>query len=130
MRVHTTNYQNAFIEVAGDCPVSRAEEPPVREPPSAARIQFEMVIAAPYRYTSDDVLYESGGRRRGVSRAEFFARGQPCFRASPLARRYGWGVHSDGDGRIALVAVESERYRELARSGDLTHLVAMRSRRG
>ncbi|MEV4649453.1 DUF6157 family protein [Saccharopolyspora sp. NPDC049357] len=130
MPVHTTNYANTFIEVAADCPVAQAEEPPLRATPSVARIQFDMLIADPYRHTSDDVVYESNGRRRGLSRDEFFAKGQPCLRASALTKRYGWGVHSDAEGRIALVPAGSDRYRELAADPELQHVSAMRSSRG
>lgn len=129
MSVHTTNYANAFIAVAEDCPVTHAEEPPLREPPSVARTQFDMLIAAPYRYTSDDVIYESHGKRKGLSREEFFSKGQPCFRASPLTKRYGWGVHCDSGGRIALVPAGSDRYRELTDDPALQQVRAMRSSR-
>ncbi|TDD81276.1 hypothetical protein E1202_29245 [Saccharopolyspora karakumensis] len=129
MPVHTTNYANTFIEVAADCPVAQAEEPPLRTTPSVARIQFDMLVADPYRHTSDDVVYESNGRRRGLSREEFFAKGQPCLRASPLTKRYGWGVHHDADGRIALVPAGSDQYRELAADPSLQHVNAMRSSR-
>ncbi|MDI2027487.1 DUF6157 family protein [Saccharopolyspora sp. TS4A08] len=129
MGAHTTNYTDTFIEVAVDCPVAQAEEPPLRASPSVARVQFDMLVNAPYRHTSDDVVYESQGRRKGLSREEFFAKGQPCLRASPLTKRYGWGVHSDSRGRIALVPAGSPRYRELADDPSLTHVTAMRSRR-
>lgn len=130
MKRHTTNYTNAFIEVAGDCPAHQGQEPPVRQQQSVARVQFEMLIENPYRYTSDDVIFESTGKRRGLSREEFFSKGQPCFRASPLTKRYGWGVHCDEDGRIALVAMESAEYRAFAADADLQHVMAMRSGRG
>lgn len=129
MPVHTTNYAAAFIAVAEDCPVAKAEEPPLREPPSVARIQYDMLIAAPYRHTSDDVIYESQGKRRGLSREEFFSKGQPCLRASPLTKRYGWGVHCDAEGRIALIPTGTQEYQELAADPALTHVPAMRSRR-
>jgi len=126
MKRHTTNYADAFIEVAEDCPVRAAEAPPPKEPKSAARLAYEMLIGSPYRYTSDDVLYAANGEPKGVSREAFFSKGQPCFRASALAKRYGWGVHSDREGRIALYAVESEDYRRLASQQGVRHLRAMR----
>ena len=130
MKRHTTNYTSAFIEVAEDSPAHQGQEPPVRQQPSVARVQFEMLIENPYRYTSDDVIFESTGKRRGLSREEFFSKGQPCFRASPLTKRYGWGVHCDESGRIALVAVESTEYRAFTADADLQHVTAMRSSRG
>ena len=127
MSNHSTNYINVFIEAAEDCPVAAAVAPPAKEPRTAAQIEYEMPIDSPYRYTSDDVLYESNGRRRGISREDFFAKAQPCFRASALGKKYGWGVHCDKDGKIAIYAVESEEYQRLAGDGGVKHIKAMRS---
>ena len=68
-----------------------------------------------------------GGKRKGISRKDFFSKGQACFRASPLTKRYGWGVHSDSEGKIAIYPVESKEYKKLAGDENLTHLRAMRS---
>jgi len=129
MERHTTNYADTFIGVAEDCPVQIAEAPPEKEPKSLARLEYEMLIGHPYQYTSDDVIYETKGKRMDVSREAFFAKGQPCFRASALAKRYGWGIHSEKDGTIALYAVESEDYRRFAADGSIRHLRAMRQGR-
>lgn len=86
-----------------------------------------MLAGNPYKYTSDDVLFESNGARRGISRAEFFSKGQACFRSSALAKRYGWGIHSDADGRIAIYAVGSNEYNRLSLDASLKHLKALRS---
>ncbi len=135
--MHTTNYYDTFIEVADDCPVSRAEVPPSRAgQKSAANLQFEIVHRNPYQFTSDDVLFEVFARKHDLAGSEkeegrnvFFSKGQPCFRASPLPKKYGWGVHSDTEGKIALVAVESDNYQKLAEDKNLRHTKAMRSKR-
>jgi len=126
----TTNYYETFIAVADDCPVEQGVIPPSKEPKSIAQIEYEMVIDHPYRYTSDDVLYAANGQRRGISREEFFSKGQACFRASPLCKRYGWGVHADKEGRIALYALESEEYKRCMQDDRLKQVKAMRSKRG
>jgi hypothetical protein len=126
----TTNYYETFIGIADDCSVVRAEIPPSKEPKSIAQIEYEMVIDRPYEYTSDDVLYAANGERRGISQEEFFSKGQPCFRASPLTKRYGWGVHSNKEGKIALYAIESDDYKRYAEDDSLKQLKAMRSKRG
>jgi hypothetical protein len=137
--MHTTNYHNAFIAVAEDCPVKAAEIPPVKDDAkTVANLQFEMVIDNPYRYTSDDVLFRVFATRNKISgkaaldaeKEKFFSKGQPCFRASPLTKRYGWGVHSDEKGRIALYPMESAEYKKLSKDKSLEHFKAMRSKRG
>jgi hypothetical protein len=124
---HTTNYHNAFIAVADDCPATTGLVPPARDPRSVAQIQYELVIDHPYEFTSDDAMYVSNGERRGISREDFFARGQACFRASPLTKRYGWGVHSNAEGKIALYPVNSEQYTALANDPDVDQVRGMRS---
>jgi len=127
MKQHTTNYFDTFISVAEDCPAQTAEIPPLKEPKSAARLEYEMLIYSPYRHTSDDVIYQTKGKPKGISWEDFFSKGQPCFRASALAKRYGWGVHSDGDGKIAIYAIESAEYQRLAADEAVAHIEAMRS---
>lgn len=136
--MHTTNYTNTFIEIAEDCPTGAAEIPPLREgkPPTVARLHFDLVADTPYRHTSDDIIFGTHATRNGIpdadlaaAREQFFSKGQACLRASPLAKRYGWGIHHDAEGRVALVPAGSEEYDRLAADPDLAHLKAMRSKR-
>lgn len=134
--MHTTNYYNTFIEVAEDCPITAAEMPPQKSEKTAANIQFEMIIDHPYKYTSDDVLFQVFALKNKVSaqqskteREKFFSKGQPCFRSSPLTKRYGWGVHSNDKGKVAIYPMESSEYKKFAKDKSLTHLKAMRSSR-
>ncbi len=93
----TTNYYHTLIEVAEDCPATAGEAPPVRGgKKSVAALQFELLVDRPYELTSDDVLFAVFAARQEVAeadlaeeRARFFARGQPCFRASPKTARFG-----------------------------------------
>jgi hypothetical protein len=134
----TTNYYNTFIEIAEDSPAGAAEIPPHREgqPPTVARLHFDLAAEAPYSRTSDDVIFTTHATRAGISdddlaaaREQFFSKGQACLRASPLAKRYGWGIHHDAEGRVALVPAGSEEYERLAADPGVTHLKAMRSKR-
>lgn len=119
--MHTTNAARLFVTVAADTRATTASTPPPRDPPSVAARCHTMIAEAPYTHTSDDVLFTVYADRaaipdaeRLVARAAFFSKGQPCFRASPLTKQYGWGVHHDADGRIALVPMESAAYAQLA----------------
>ena len=137
MKVHTTNYVNAFIEIAEDCPTKSAEMPPVKgDAKTIANYQFEMLYDHPYKYTSDDVIFGVYSTRNDIkktelkeARAQFFSKGQPCMRTSPLTKRYGWGVHSNEDGKIALYACESLEYKKYAKDKKLEVVKAMRSKK-
>ncbi|MBI5535732.1 MAG: hypothetical protein HY898_23575 [Deltaproteobacteria bacterium] len=116
-RIHSTNYFDTFITVAPDCAASGGTVPlPCQEPTIAARV-FRMVREHPYEFTSDDVIFTVWADRRGIptedrakARAVFFSKGQPCLRCSDLVKKYGWGIHADGRGRIALVGINTPEY--------------------
>jgi uncharacterized protein DUF6157 len=115
--MHSTDYFDTFIAVAEDCVAPGATVPPERTPASVAERTFRLIADSPYRYTSDDVVFTVWADRRAIpetgraaARAEFFATGRPCLRSSDLGKRYGWGIHSDSNGRVALVPLHSDDY--------------------
>ncbi|WP_353719363.1 DUF6157 family protein [Dyadobacter sp. 676] len=137
MKVHTTNYENAFIEVAEDCPAAGGEVPPMKsDSKTVAAIQYEMISKNPYKFTSDDVIFQVFAERKDLTESEleearkqFFSRGQACMRASPLTKRYGWGVHHDENGKIALYACDSPEYKKFIEESSVKKVKAMRSSR-
>jgi len=129
--------RDTFVLVADDCPAAASEPPPLREgPKTLARLQYELLSERPYALTLDDLdaavhfakneVPEDG---REAERSALLAKGRPCMRASPLTKRYGFGAHHDSEGRIALVPVESERYRALGEEAGLSVVRAMRNKR-
>ncbi|MFA6058170.1 MAG: DUF6157 family protein [Taibaiella sp.] len=137
MTIHTTNYTDTFIAIADDSPTTQGEVPPTKgETRSVANIQYEIISKHPYKYTSDDVLFQVYAERNDRTKSEFakareqfFSKGQPCFRASPLTKRYGWGVHADKDGKIALVGSETNAYKKFLNDKSLKVVKAMKSKR-
>lgn len=135
MKIHSTNYQNTFIDLAEDCPVNEGQVPPLKgENKSVANLQFDMIIKHPYKYTSDDILFTVYAERNNIpksqlkeAREQFFSKGQPCLRTSPLTKRYGWAVHSDDKGKVALYAAGSNEYKKLLKDKSLKVVKAMRS---
>ncbi|MCD8741911.1 DUF6157 family protein [Mucilaginibacter roseus] len=135
--MHTTNYYNTFIQVADDCPVTVAEVPPVKgDHKTIANIQFNMMAYHPYEFTSDDVVFEAYARKNNISGAEkqaareqYFLKGQACLRSSTLAKRYGWGIHSNADGKVAIYGLGSKEYVQCSHDKTLKQLKAMRSKR-
>jgi hypothetical protein len=132
--MHSTNYFNAFILVADDCPAKEGKMPPVKaEAKTIANLQFEMLYERPYQYTSDEVLFDVYTRRKKLlpeaieqARAQYFSKGQPCFRASPLTKQYGWGMHANSAGKIAIFGVESTEYQNFLENDGLRKIKAMR----
>lgn len=134
--MHTTNYANAFIEVADDCKAEIGVTPPEKQEKTIARMHFEMIHDHPYRYTSDEVVFavyaaknRSDPAQQENRKAEFFSKGQPCLRSSPLGKSYGWGIHFDDESKMAIYARETEAYAKLKNDTSLKHFRAMKNSR-
>lgn len=137
------NYYNTFITVSADCPADKGTVPPDRkEKKTKAGIEYALLSENPYTYTQEKLLYEVHIRHkeipqeelaaRGVEiREEFYRKPKPCFRASMLPKKFGWGIHFDQEGKMALVPMESELYRDFANGekGEVKLLAAMRNSR-
>jgi hypothetical protein len=136
MKPHTTNYTNTLIEVAEDCPISKAQIPPEKKEKTLAHLQYEKLIKSPYIYSSDDIVFECYVIKNDISenekqeeREKFFSKGQPCLRCSPLAKKYGFGIHHNSEGKVALFPMESKEYQALLNNSSITKIKAMRSKR-
>lgn len=134
--MHTTNYINTFIEIAEDCPVSQAETPPEKTIKTLALLQYEQILKNPYQYTSDDIVFECYALKNDISNDErketrilFFSKGQPCLRSSPLAKRYGFGIHHNEEGKVAIFPVESREYQKFLTDPAIKKVKAMRSKK-
>ena len=132
MGIHTTNYVDTFIEVSDDTKVNCGTQPPSKDKKTVAEMQYELISKNPYKYTSDDVLFQVYADKNDLIEAEykqareqFFAKGQPCFRASPLTKNYGFGVHCDGNGQIAIYGMETPEYEKFATDVNLKRVKAM-----
>jgi hypothetical protein len=136
VKIHTTNYKNTFIEIAPDSPVSKSEIPPVKQYKTLANIQFEMIANNPYRFSSDDVMLECYMQKNNIPETEkldaekdFFSKGQACFRCAALTKRYGFGIHHNAEGKIALYPIESNEYENFLKDDSIIKVKAMRIKR-
>ncbi len=122
--MYSTNYFDVFIEVAEDTKAKEGIVPPLKaDKKSVANYEYEMVSKNPYKYTSDDLFFSVYAQRNDLPKSRFrkerelfFSKGRPCFRASPLTKAYGWGVHSDKDGKVAIYGVDSKEYAKFVRN--------------
>lgn len=127
--------RHCFITPAPDCPLDRSKAPPLKARRSRARIEYDLLADAPYRFTHltlshrvhEDMARDAG--KVALDFATFHAKGQPCLRASALTKRYGWAVHYDSEGRIALVARDSPAWQEFVADDALPKAAGMRSKR-
>lgn len=133
----STNYENTLIEIAEDSTAKVGQIPPLRgEKKSIANYEYELISSNPYKYTSDEIKFKIHVIRFEIKMANqkaerdlYFSKGQPCFRASPLPKIYGWGVHFDGEGKIAIFGANSKEYSKLLKDESTTKVKAMRSKK-
>ncbi|MDO5523033.1 MAG: DUF6157 family protein [Bacteroidia bacterium] len=137
MKQHSTNYFDTFIEVAEDTKVTQGTKPPSKgDNKTVAEMQYDMIAGNPYKYSSDDVFFRVFADRNNIpedeykpAREQFFSKGQPCFRASPLTKTYGFGIHSNSEGKIALCGMESDDYRKFVDDANIKKVKAMKSKK-
>jgi hypothetical protein len=131
------NYYDTLIEVADDCPVAEAQVPRARgAKKTKALVEFELLVNRPYEYTEEDIAFETYAVLHDIPKAtwpverdKFLSKGHPHLRVSALPKRYGWGVHNNPEGKIALIAVESRLYKQLLNDPRITKIKAFRSSR-
>ncbi|MDQ1097592.1 MULTISPECIES: DUF6157 family protein [Chryseobacterium] len=133
-KIHSTNYFDTFIEVAEDTKRNGSMKPPAKDKKTVAEMQYDYIAGHPYQYTSDDVLFQVFADRNDLTKAEykeareqFFSKGQPCFRASPLTKMYGFGIHSNSEGKIALYGMDTEDYQKFLADPKVKKIKAMKS---
>jgi hypothetical protein len=115
-------FRDTFVRIAADCPEASGIEPPCRCGKKPVHlIQFELLLGQPHHFTHESPVVESELLREpptGETRAEVLGRIRakplPYLRCSPLAKRYGWGFHFDGEGKIGIHPAGSGSYRKLA----------------
>ncbi|MFF3926350.1 DUF6157 family protein [Paenibacillus lactis] len=137
------NYYDTFITVAPDCPAETGTKPPDKKSgKTKPGIEFELLEHHPYVYTQEDLLFEVHIRHKNIPEAElaerreqireeFFRKPQACMRASMLPKKYGWGLHFNEKGQIAIVPMESPDYQRFVEgaNGKVKLLAAMRNKK-
>ena len=130
------NYYNTLIEIAEDSPATKAEVPkPKGGKKTKPVIEYEMIANHPYKYTEEDIAFETYAVLHNIPKAvwpkerqTFLSKGHPHLRVSALAKRYGWGIHNNAEGKVALIAVNSLKYEKLMKDPRTTKIKAFRSK--
>ena len=115
--MENVDYTSTFITVAPDTSAVAGVEP---SGTTIAATTFSLIASSPYALRSSDVIFQVWATRHDVDPssadewAAFYSTSHACLRSSDLGKRYGWGIHADADGRLAVYAVGSAAYEALA----------------
>ncbi|MFF2752993.1 DUF6157 family protein [Psychrobacillus sp. NPDC058041] len=131
------SYKNTLILISEDSPVTSAVIPMSKnEKPTIAYIEYDLIYNNPYKYTQEDVQFKTYLIKNQIKsnqleelREQFFATPKACFRASSLVKKYGWGIHYDEEGKVAIYDANSDMYKQFLQLGTITVLKGMRSKR-
>ncbi|MGG6362539.1 DUF6157 family protein [Peribacillus frigoritolerans] len=131
------SYKNTLIIISEDSKVSSGKVPVIKNgKPTIAYIEHDLINNNPYKFTQEDVQFKTyliknqmEAENAAELREQFFSKSKACFRASPLVKNYGWGIHYNNQGKIAIYDVNSEMYNQLLKQDDITKLKGMRSKR-
>ncbi|WP_433943131.1 DUF6157 family protein [Paenibacillus sp. SN-8-1] len=137
------SYRNTFIVISTDCPVTTSTVPvSSRAKKTVYEIEFDLLSNNPYRYTEAELIYEIHIRHKELEEAyvlahadeiweDLFRKPHPCLRASQLPKKFGWGIHYNEEGRIAIYGMDTDEYGRFTEpgKGKPTLVPAMRSRR-
>jgi hypothetical protein len=99
-------------------------------------VEYGLLVEHPYTCTEEDIAFEVYAVLHEIPKAswpkereKFLSKGHPHLRVSALAKRYGWGMHNNAEGKVALIAVESPEYKRLLKDPRTTKVKAFRSTR-
>jgi len=79
---------------------------------------FDVLINHPYQYKQSEVFYEVHITRLKKDPNSLKMESYKLQR-SELCSLWGWGIHGDSKGRLALIPVESKKYVELVTNGSV-----------
>ncbi|MCJ8008614.1 DUF6157 family protein [Lederbergia wuyishanensis] len=131
------SYKNTLITISEDSKVTSAKVPVAKnDKPTVASIEYDLIKNSPYKYTQDDIQFKTYLIKNQIEeinvdelREQFFSKPKACFRASPLVKNYGWGIHYDDEGKVAIYDVDSETYQQLLDQDEIMKVKGMRSKR-
>jgi hypothetical protein len=109
--IRATPVREELIEVATDTSAVRGEVPSDSGiSKTIARISYEVLADNPYRFDEREFYHEVHVVRRGRTNLKIE---NYNIKRLALVKKYGWGIHRNAHGKLALVACESSRYKEL-----------------
>src|SRR5713226_200745 len=107
------NYYDTLIEVADDCPATEGQAPQARGgKKTKAVVEYEMLVKHPYKYTEEDVAFETYAVLHDIPKAiwpkerkKFLSKGHPHLRVSALTdpSQIAW-IQCRGEIKLGLPA--------------------------
>ena len=106
--------KETLITVAEKCPANHGMEPSTNRAEKTVTMHYhDLFIENPYCFTYEQAKREVHENRRGKTDLKL---NSYDMRRSELCKVWGWGVHQDKNGKLALVGCETDEYRRSPRN--------------
>ena len=105
------NRKNVLIEIAEDCGIKRGTIPETeKSSDTITMIQYDELSKNPYKYNEYEFQKQVHHIRREKPELNI---DKYDIRRSELCKKYGWGIHINEEGKVALVGAETDQYKAL-----------------
>ena len=101
-----------LIMVSADSPHKKGTPPVSRKPDAIVMIEYDELINNPYKYTYEGLKHQVHIVRRKKKAGELKLDSYRLTR-SQLLKEWGWGIHIDRNGKLALLGCETPKYKQL-----------------
>ena len=130
MAKRETPYTNMLVTVAPDSTANEAVEPPLLKNGKAteARAIWEILLREPYKWLWSELILKVRQDAGKTSVARIIKDATDGLLSSQLPKKYGWGINHDEEGRVALVAVDSDEYKKLESDPKVKKIHAFRNK--
>ena len=123
-----TPYTDTFVTVSPDSTATAAAEPPqLKTKTTEARAIWEILLREPYKWIWSELITKI---RKDAERYDgrVIPDADSGLFSSLLCKKYGWGINHDFEGRVALVAIDSDEYKELESNPQVKKIHAFRNK--
>jgi len=106
------NLRNTLIQVSEDCPVKKGTIPPEegKGGTGVAFVYYDELSKNPYKYRVIELYKRVFYERLKKPEAKIF---DYKIERNTLCKDFGWGIHINGDEKLAIFGCETDEYKKL-----------------
>ena len=112
-----------LITTSENCPASSGIAPTTNRKEKTVTMHYhDLFMESPYCFTYEQAKKEVHENRRGKTDLKL---NSYDMRRSELCKIWGWGVHADRNGKLALVGCETDEYQRLLKDSSVRKIKAL-----
>ena len=117
------NDSEVLFTIAEKCPAKNGIVPITNRKEKTVTMHYhDLLMESPYCFTYQQARKEVHENRRGKTDLKL---NSYDMRRSELCKIWGWGVHADRNGKLALVGCETDEYQRLLKDSSVRKIKAL-----